>query len=347
VESDKETAQAEVLRAEWTLRESGDREKAARGYTWEWVEGWLRGHCRSPRTLEAYRLHWRHIHHWISVARIAHPSEITYRHGAEYVAFRTGSTSGHKLCGRNTAILESKLLGQVLHEAARRGDIRENPIRSLGIRREPSTRKREFTDDEIAKCLEALEHEEEWMRLTFTIALHTGCRLRETALRMAGVNFETRSITFDAPKGGEGKAFTRPMPEALVPVLWPIRRRAVSHKFPFQPSRCFQNFFGRVGIHGVSIHCLRVSYVTRLHRAGVPLAAAMRLVNHSSTAVHAVYQRLEVEDVRRWADVPLYATTPQTPSDEENSQPEEKQDPSPSSSPPSRKPPGRSRAETD
>jgi integrase len=84
------------------------------------------------------------------------------------------------------------------------------------LRRERPARKREFTDKEIELCLEALEAEPEWMRLTFLIGLHTGCRLRETALRMADVDFEGRTIPFGAPKGGEGRAFTRPLPEALV-----------------------------------------------------------------------------------------------------------------------------------
>lgn len=53
------------------------------------------------------------------------------------------------------------------------------------------------------------------MRLACTVALHTGCRLRETALDMRLVDFGRRTITFAAPKGGRGRAFTRPLPKAL------------------------------------------------------------------------------------------------------------------------------------
>jgi hypothetical protein len=49
-------------------------------------------------------------------------------------------------------------------------------------------------------------------------------------------------------------------------------------------------------------HCLRVTYVNRLRRAGVPREAAMRLVNHSSDLVHQIYQREKVEDVAQWRD---------------------------------------------
>ncbi|HRZ37773.1 MAG TPA: hypothetical protein P5534_15600, partial [Candidatus Paceibacterota bacterium] len=49
-------------------------------------------------------------------------------------------------------------------------------------------------------------------------------------------------------------------------------------------------------------HCLRVTYVNRLRRAGVPREVAMRLVNHASELVHRVYQRERVEDVVKWRD---------------------------------------------
>jgi hypothetical protein len=49
-------------------------------------------------------------------------------------------------------------------------------------------------------------------------------------------------------------------------------------------------------------HCLRVTYVNRLRRVGVPREAAMRLVNHASELVHQIYQREKVEDVEQWKD---------------------------------------------
>lgn len=313
--SEAETRAAVVLKREKDLEEAKEERKKALEYDWSWVEGWLEGHCKSVRTLQAYQLHWRHIRHWMTVTGICHPSDITFRSGHEYVAFRTDARAGHKVCGRNTALLEVKLLGQVLRVCALRGEIAMNPIRNLGIARERAEKKRELTDEEIGRCLAALPGEEEWIRLSFLIGLHTGCRLRETRLRMDLVDLQRRTMTFVAPKGGEVRSFTRPLPEALVSVLELIADREWSHEFPFQPSRCFQNFFQRVGVQGVSFHCLRVSYITRLHRAGVPLSAAMRLVNHSSEAVHAVYRRLEVEDVRKYSDIPLFEPTmPRSPS---------------------------------
>jgi hypothetical protein len=51
-----------------------------------------------------------------------------------------------------------------------------------------------------------------------------------------------------------------------------------------------------------AFHCLRVIYVNRLRRAGVPREASMRLVNHASELIHQIYQREKVEDVAQWRD---------------------------------------------
>ncbi len=61
----------------------------------------------------------------------------------------------------------------------------------------------------------ALAEDPEWMQTAFKIALHTGCRLRETRIPMSYVDFAENKITFPSPKGGEARAFSIPMPTAL------------------------------------------------------------------------------------------------------------------------------------
>ena len=63
--------------------------------------------------------------------------------------------------------------------------------------------------------------------------------------------------------------------------------------------------------------------MTRLHRAAVPVSAAMRLVNHSSEAVHRIYWRLNVEDVRPYADVSLFRNSGQPAPNSEDELPVE------------------------
>jgi len=71
---------------------------------------------------------------------------------------------------------------------------------------------------------------------------------------------------------------------------------------PFQPSHRWRLFFTKIKLPHLCFHCLRVTYVNRLRRAGVPREAAMRLVNHASELVHQIYQREKVEDVAQWRD---------------------------------------------
>jgi integrase len=162
---------------------------------------------------------------------------------------------------------------------------------------------------ELKILLASLKMEPEWMQISFAIALHTGCRLRETRIPLDCIDFKERRITFPSPKGGEDRAFSVPMPTALEPLLRESQagKCRFTLEFPFQPSRRWQQFFIKMRMPHLCFHCLRVTYVNRLRRAGVPQEAAMRLVNHASELVHKVYQRETVADVARWRDAVTFA----------------------------------------
>ena len=81
-----------------------------------------------------------------------------------------------------------------------------------------------------------------------------------------------------------------------------VRRLPIHAGVPFQPSRRWQQFIIKIEKEHLCFHCLRVTYVNRLRRAGVPHEVAMRLVNHSSELIHKIYQRERVEDVVKWRD---------------------------------------------
>ena len=206
--------------------------------------------------------------------------------------------------GRNTAIMELKLLAMIMGEAVPLGHADANPLVSLKLRRDKSAKKPEMTDDEITRIRKGLKTEPEWMQISFGIGLNTGCRLRETRIPIECLDFREDKITFPAPKGGEDRAFSIPMPTALRPLLARIRKskRKFTLDFPFQPSRRWQQFFIKMGMPHLCFHCLRVTYVNRLRRVGVPREVAMRLVNHSSALVHQIYQREKVDDVAPWRD---------------------------------------------
>lgn len=300
-----DTAKAKALRAELESKEH-HRAPVVNSEGWDaWVPKYLQRHCETKRTLERYTGNWKWLALWLQTRRLHSPRAITYRNALEYIDWRTTfkKRSGRTV-GRNTAVLELKLLAMILGEAVRLGYADANPLLSLKLKRDKSAKKPEITDEEITKIREALKIEPEWMQLAFEISLHTGCRLRETRLPVECLDFIENKITFPSPKGGEDRAFSIPMPSALRPLLERIEKseRKFTLEFPFQPSRRWQQFFIKLEMPHLCFHCLRVTYVNRLRRAGVPREAAMRLVNHSSELVHQIYQREKVDDVAQWRD---------------------------------------------
>lgn len=301
-----DTVKARILRAELEAKELRRNEQTVRGELWEaWVPQYLERHCQTARTYERYKGNWVWLAHWLQENRYDAPKAITYRNALSYIDWRIAyKKKSGKTVSRNTAIMELKLLAMIIGEAVRLGHADANPLAQLKIRKDRPVKKPELSDEEIAEILEALKSEPEWMQIAFEISLHTGCRLKETRIGMGCIDFDEKKITFDSPKGGEDRAFSIPMPTALMPLLQRLYRekRRYTLEFPFQPSRRWQQFFIKIKKPHLCFHCLRVTYVNRLRRAGVPREAAMRLVNHASELIHRVYQREKIEDVEQWKD---------------------------------------------
>lgn len=302
-DSPGDTAKARVLRAELEAKELR-REAAAVGESWDsWVSKFLDRHCNTEKTLERYHDAWKWVAMWLQYRHIHTPKQITYKTALEYIDWRINfkKKSGKK-AGRNTAILELKTFSLILSEAVRLGHADSNPLVHLRIRKDKAKKKPELTDEEIVLIRRALKSEPEWMQVAFEIGLNTGCRLREAIIPMSCIDFVEEKITFPSPKGGEDRAFSIPMPDALKPLFERLKaeRRTVTLQFPFQPSRRWTQFFAKIKTPHLCFHCLRVTFVNRLRRAGVPREAAMRLVNHASELIHQIYQREKVSDVAQW-----------------------------------------------
>ena len=69
------------------------------------------------------------------------------------------------------------------------------------------------------------------------------------------------------------------------------------------PSKDWRFFLDDLGMPHLCFHCTRVTFISKLARANVPLAVAMRMVNHASKTIHRIYQRINLDDLRRWADL--------------------------------------------
>ena len=306
-----DTIKAKILRAEMEAKEYR-RVPVVNGAAWDsWVPKFFARHCETKKTLDRYEDAWKWIALWLQRQRIHSPRQLTYRLGVEYVDWRTTfKKRTGKTVRKNTAILELKLLSLIMGEAVRMGHADANPLVSIRIRREKPAKRPELTDQEIVEICQALREEPEWMQLSFEISLNTGCRLRETRIPLACVDFRENKITFPHPKGGEDRAFSIPMLSAIRPLLERLANEGCRYtlEFPFQPSWRWQQFFIKVKKPHLCFHCLRVTYVNRLRRAGVPREAAMRLVNHASELIHQIYQREKVEDLVQWRDAVQFPT---------------------------------------
>jgi len=301
VDDPNDTIKAKELRAR--LEAEAYKTGARASGSWDWVEAWMKRHCKTESTLERYRDAWKWLAQWLQVQRIHSPRQLTYKKGISYLDWRVKAKKKNgKSAGRNTAILELKLLSQILDEAVRMEEADANPLASLDVSRDDPKEKPEMSEKEIQKILSALNDEPEWMQICFNIALATGCRLKETRLHVNSIKLNENKITFGSPKGGKKRAFSIPIPKRLLPMLTELKKKHSGwiFDFPFQPSRRWQQFFIKVKLSHLTFHCTRVTFVSRLHRAGVQREVVMRLVNHANELIHKVYEREKVDDLVPW-----------------------------------------------
>jgi len=298
-----DTRRARLLVEERTWQEAESTPGTTSG--WSWVRAWLKGSAPSTLSEVSYAGRWRHVAEFVVEREILSPAAVRHEHAQEYVEWRMSQRRPNgKSIKRNTAVAEAKLWKSVMLEAVNRGLIDASPLAKAKLRRDVPAEKPEVTPEEQAAIESALAAEPVWMRRAWQIAMATGCRLRETRIELRNVDLARGAICFPAPKGGRKKAYSIPLPASLRPLFEAMRKAGerVTLEFPAQPSRAWGHFFKRVGMPHLCFHCSRVSFITRLSRAGAPLGVAMRLVNHASTSVHRIYQRLNLDDLAGWAE---------------------------------------------
>lgn len=269
---------------------------------WEdWVPGWISLKHRNVATsLHAENGRWKWLRVWLHEHGIQCPAQLTYQQAIQYIEWRTAQvkrTSG-KHPKFNTALAELRLLSRIMREAVRRAYIGANPIERLGIGKDPAPEKPEMTDREIRLIREKLVDKPEWMRVSFEIALHQGCRLRETRIPWSRIDWQRSTVQFLAKRG---KMFTTVIHPQLVPMLRELQRDGKTHtlEWPAMPTKDWHLFFKEIGLPHLCFHCTRVTAVTRMARAGVPIQQAMAYVGHANETIHRVYMRLQPADAQK------------------------------------------------
>jgi integrase len=299
----EQSRQAEVYRSEWSHKEAA-RKPCANLEAWEfWVPGFLQlRYGNSPLTLSRYLCSWANLSRYFAERELRFPRQLTFNACIDYLAWRTSEKGRHgnyKSC-KNTALGELKFLGVVVTHAVRRGFCEANPCQKLGIKKDKAKEKPEISPRDLKFIFEKLQHEPEWMGVSFQIALYTGCRETETWLLLDNVDVRKRLIHFATTKGD--KPFTVPMRPELVPLFTRLQSERPGQRAfdtPTKMSIKWWKFFQKIGLGKYCFHCLRVTFITMGARSGVPEGDMMTLVNHASEEIHRIYKRLRPADVRK------------------------------------------------
>jgi integrase len=264
-----------------------------------WVPQWIEVAKKGP-TAARYRQVWVAISTFLEEKGITLPEQITRGHVLEYFARRKKGIAGLGPCRTNTALTDLRILRAILFEAVRQDWIVANPASRLGIKSEKSEVKAELTIEDIALIRSKLPDRTSEMRVAFEIALHQGCRLRETSLPLDRINIAEQTIAFEIKGGGYHVTMLHP---ELVPLIQELKatKRKLTYDYYPQISRDFSRLFKRLKLRkkGLTFHSTRVTAITRLARSGkVSEQQAMRFIGHATASVHRIYQRLGASDLK-------------------------------------------------
>jgi len=279
---------------------------------WEWVTVFFSGvYKNSPDTLRIHLTSWNWLATYLRERGITTPEALTRQHVFEYLDWRTAQCKekSRRSPKRNTALFEMRVLGRIMNEAVLREMADRNPAANLGLRRDPPDPKPEILPEQQNEIFAALRKRPAWMQRSFRIALQTGLRREDTIIDLQrNVDWQHARITVPDPKGGPTKAFTFPIVQ--MSILSYLRN--IPDRFTWDhPEECksgkpigviWRDFFNELGMPDICFHCTRVTFITWCHRQGLPENVIMKLVNHASTEIHRIYQRLNVDDVQAWRD---------------------------------------------
>ena len=307
------TRSARELEAQKTI---GERAIATntKGEAWDvWVPAFLTRYEKNISNKSRYHSGWRTIKLFLDDQKVTLPRQLTRNHCLSYPEWRQhpDHRKGKYKAGRNTALLELKMLGVIMREAVIQGFVQGNPCYKLGLKKEARRLYPELTDEQLTQIQDGIMREPEPMRTcflnSFLIARWHGVRLNETWLNpMEDVEIHTNP---DGSKVGlirfkqkGNRHSTKPLHPELIPLFEDLRARGCTETYPkLNWGNKWFYFLKRVGIKdqnpNACFHSLRVTVASRLARHNVPMRKAMEYLTHASSTVHAAYVRWRPEDV--------------------------------------------------
>ncbi|MEA3212272.1 MAG: hypothetical protein QOE70_5329 [Chthoniobacter sp.] len=304
--------QAKLLAERLSVEERA-RRAATGNETWDdWVDNWMitRYGNRKTTTLGLYKRYWKYLRRWMAAEQIHAPAQVSFQTVLDYKAHR--EKAGVSI---NSIIHELKFLGVIMNEAVRRFG-GTNPCQKFGFERVPTKGKEPWKDVEVAKVAAAISTQNDFIQASFILGYYQAARLRQCEVPLRDIDLKRRRITYWRSLSGRpltkgDKPFTQPLAKAAIPALTDLiaRRRAAGHlslcDVPMLPSLEWRRFLDSLGdLRHLSHHGLRTTWITHaaLSRKKISREEAKAFVNHGSTAIHEIYQRLNADDVAHVAD---------------------------------------------
>lgn len=294
--------QAKLLAKEKSLKESIERPvKSGASEFREWLLPWIHQKWGdSPKTFRYYKRYALNWMNYLSGIQISGPGAVNRETVLNYAIFREADG-----VLRNSVCMELLFVAQALDEAIKRGFATTNHARGHGLKRRPVKHKEVWTDEELAIVGQALSQADEfgWMHVTFLMGLYQASRLDQCQVPLRLIDFNRGLINYadEGVKGGKG--FSQPIDPDFAPILRAIvsSRKAMKVTtlcdIPAVPSVLWRQFLDSLNLRHLSHHGLRATFITRAALAGVPETMTRRFVNHASTQVHQVYQRITASDL--------------------------------------------------
>lgn len=295
---------AEVLARRESVTE---REAAPAEHGWEWVDLFISKNYEGS-TLRARKRSWERWREFLAGERIGNPSQFRYVHLNGFREMR------ERDIGINTVLNEIKIMSAVMAEAIRREFAEFNPCLRMGFKRTKAKEKQPWSDDEVRTVAAALGSQPDWMRASFVLGYYQAARLRQAEVPLRDIDLNGLRITYWKTIDGRplvkgDRPFSQPIAQAAVPALLKLvqARQAGGFKalceIPGPASIQWRRFLLTLGLGHLCHHGLRVTWITKAAQSRkITRAEAMRFVNHGSSAVHAIYQRLNADDIALVAD---------------------------------------------
>ena len=228
---------------------------------------------------------------------IATPRQVTYEIACRFVPWRL-SPAGIKATGSeigtNTAWQRFVVLRILLREAMLRGYCEGNLTREVKMSRTKAKSKLEITAEHEKQIDKILKGKPGWMAECWLTDDEAGSsRVAETKVPMERIDTDAMTITFKIKGGGLHTASLHP---DLLPLIAKARKenRPTLIVAPKSHACCMNMLFIRAELP-YSCHCARVTVITRLIRAGHPVAQVSNFVGHSEE-VDRIYQKLKPAD---------------------------------------------------